>query len=378
MSSSSEPLTAAAWLRSQRAAGATLPALQHDLRSQKSQLDASLTSAITEKLPTLVDISGSVGATSEKLKKLSTQLEVHRAATAEFTSRIDARRAEFAASIDERADLLRRADEVRLLRRLAEALSNLEALVAPADSAEPAPTLQATADRLLRASSECGRLLLLRQRTAELPAVGASLGRVATARSALLTQLGACLHRALTEAAAAGDDGSSGGSSPIDAVLRGYAEAEGEDEAAKWVRSAWVAPRLSPLLATAAEAADASLASLANVLITFVRGPEFAPLARADAAARQPLHLVCAGPWVEFCNHISESQTHLFGAGMPATFHAAYLALHDGMHTLETSMPPSMAHRLRSHPATAAVQRKFNPANLFPAAASGDHQAARR
>ena len=46
------------------------------------------------------------------------------------------------------------------------------------------------------------------------------------------------------------------------------------DEAAKWVRSAWVAPRLSPLLATAAEAADASLASLANVLITFVRGPE--------------------------------------------------------------------------------------------------------
>ena len=40
----------------------------------------------------------------------------------------------------------------------------------------------------------------------------------------------------------------------------------GDDEAAQWVRTRWVAPRLGPLLARAAEAPNASLGSMAAVL----------------------------------------------------------------------------------------------------------------
>ena len=361
----SEALSGAgAWVRQQRAAGVSLQQLQVELNGQLSSLDSSLVQAVTTELPRLTETCGAVGATADSLRNLSATLDAHRDAASLLTKKIDARRTEFASAVDERTELLRQMDEVRLLRRLAEALTNLEALVVEPSDSDESPTLDVTVKRLLRASSECGRLLLLRKRAAAMPALPAHLDRLAAARAQLLTQLSECFHQALTaeEAAAAkgGGESASAESGLLADVIRAYGEAEGDDEACRWVRTQWVAPRLQPLLQTAAQAADVSLRSLGEVLQGFVDGPSFGALARADAEARQPLHLLSSGPWLEWCTFVSEGHTHVFGAGMPLTFHDAYLTFNDLISALGRSLPVGMAHRLRAHPATAAVHRRFN------------------
>ena len=75
---------------------------------------------------------------------------------------------------------------------------------------------------------------------------------MARARSELLSQLCACLRRALerAEETGAGD----AAASPLADLLGAFADADAEDDAAKWVRTEWVAPRLTPLLSAAATA----------------------------------------------------------------------------------------------------------------------------
>ena len=382
--------SAAAWIRAQRVTGLSLHQLQAQLRTQFDTHGKSLLSMVASELPHLVDISTSVNKTSAHIKHLSKRLQTHRTVASEIGERMSIRQIEISAAFDERALLLCHADELRLVWRLAESLRSLESLVETAseggkyDDALLA-SLDETASRLLRASGECSRLLLLRKRASKLPTVGRQLERFAAARSALLLQLSKCLRHTLIMAEAAtssggggldgdirgdgsgGDDSGStacdGPATDADAVgvlLSAFAEAGGEDEAARWVRTQWVAPRLVPQLVQAATAPDAGLTELATALVAFVEGPSFAPLARADMAAARPLHLLCAAPWAEWCQFVGRQLQHAFGAGMPDTFHAAYLALHALLDRLTEPLPSNLARHLRLSPTTTATQRRFN------------------
>ena len=376
-------VSARAWVRAARASGIALPTLQADLRNQQQALDSSLTEAVRTEMPALLEISKSVSSTEGQLRTLCAQLEAHRSSAAEVAEGIGSRLQEFEAAFEERAALHQLSDQIRLLQRLAEALRNLEALLSAAPSphirdaaamgasddasaaSAASAALEADALRLLRASSECSRLLLLKRRTAEMPAAQRVANRIDEARLALLGQLCAALEavmRARVRPLASGDRAAADDAVPdsqarlVGALLWAFGEAEAEAELVQWVRSQWVAPRLVPKLQAAAADPAASLHSLAAVLLAFVEGPEFAPLARADAAAAAaaaapaaaggralvstsavqnggaalpplaamaPAHLVCAGPWTEWTSYLGESQAHLFGAGLPDTFQPA-------------------------------------------------------
>ena len=361
-----EATSVSAWLREQTE---PLPTLQVVLAEKQGTLDAALTEAMRAEMPNLLDISTSMRATQERLRELATQLDVHHEEATSFSDRVGERLRTFEAAMAERDAVAAQADKVKLLRRLVEALGNVEALVAPAAVARDGD-LAGTAGRLRRAGGECGRLALLRRRAAELPPAGQLDARIDRARSALLSQLSECLHRVLAEGeggegVAAGGGGGCGDGSDNGAlvdVLHGYAEAGAEDEAALWVRSQWVAPRLCPKLSAEAASPSATFASLAAQLVAFVNGPSFEPLARADAAVRRPLHLLCAGPWVAWCQWFGDEMqySHLFGIGMPDTFHCAYLALYSTLASLDAHLPgESMRHHLRSHAVTATIRRRF-------------------
>ena len=402
--------SAKAWVRKERANGVALSALQVDLRSQQSSLDSNLVEAVQKELPSLVGISKSVGSTEDRLRQLCKELEVHRVAAAEYASGLHGRLREVELTFDERASLLQRSDEVNLLRRLAEALLNLESLLAPASS-KPAATsaassvdaMEATSRRLLRASGECGRLLLLRHRSQDLPAALRHAARMDHARQTLIEQLCAALGEVLGSSSSSSNNNDSSSSSPkttssaasrrsaVRGLLRAFREASAETELTLWVRAEWVSPRLLPMLERAASGREATLASLAEVLLDFVRSDAFAPLAAADAEAADgaangatyssisssssssspssntdaswgaPLHLVCEGPWTEWTRYVGEQQAHLFGAGLPDTFHAAYVALQSTLSALDACLPTAaMAAHLRTHTSTLATMRRFN------------------
>ena len=176
--------SAKAWVRKERARTCVaLSALQVDLRSQQSSLDSNLVEAVQKELPSLVGISKSVGSTEDRLRQLCKELEVHRVAAAEYASGLHGRLREVELTFDERASLLQRSDEVNLLRRLAEALLNLESLLAPASS-KPAATSAASSVDAMEATS---RRLLREWRVRPTPAPSAPLAGFASgfaARSA--------------------------------------------------------------------------------------------------------------------------------------------------------------------------------------------------
>ena len=356
--------SAAAFVRAQRE-HIPLETLKASLYEQERSLSASLTERLQSEFPALLDISKDVGSAEDRLRQLCDTIDAQRSAASDFAEGVQRRLLEFQSAVDERSALLQKVDSVRLLRRLADALGGLESLVAVSetDTAHD-EAVAATASRLLRASGECGRLLLLKRRAAELPAAQRQAERIGEARSALLAQLSACLGRAMAAAAHNVDGTSSAASAASAAVLSdllwSFGLCEAEDEAGRWVREQWVTPHLVPELAAAAKT-GASLSSMTSALLGFVEGPRFAPLARADAASRRPLHLLCAGAWVEWSAFVGDRMGHAFGAGIPDTFHAAYTAVEGALATLEALMPSAVMRRhLRSHAATAAVRKRFN------------------
>ena len=230
-------MAAAAWLREQRKSH-SLTELRQSLSSQGPALDEALTNAIRSELPSLLGISASVGHAEERLRELVTTLRAHSDSATDFAGRLKTRLNEVSTLIDERDALQKQSDDVRLLRRLAEALANMERLLRPAAAADGAAAavsddagggevvassddgrasgealegLEASAARLLRASGECGRLLLLRRRAAELLPVQRHAARLSEARAELLRQLCGCLRRALAAASDESADEDGGG-----------------------------------------------------------------------------------------------------------------------------------------------------------------------
>ena len=347
--------TPAAFVRAQRE-HVSLEALQAALVQHETSLSASLGTELQRRFGSLLDISGEVGATEDKLLELCVTLDQHRTASAECVRDLDLRAAKLSSAISERAALVERRDELRVVRRLIEALERMETIVGiRADgqhvggqrAGDVQETLGATVARLMRASDEGSRCLSLSRRGAALTAVARQLERIAAARTELIRQLGACLRRLLEAAAeppaegaeppadgvkppANVDDGVEEGALSHDtllhSVLWAYAQVEAAKEAATWVRHEWVRPRLSSALAPAGSS-SATLGAAVDVLIAFAGSRAFAPLAAADGAARTPLNLLTTALWAEWCEQVTAKRSHAFGAGIPDTFHSGELPI---------------------------------------------------
>ena len=435
--------SAAAFVRSMRET-VPLETMKASLSEQEKVLGAALTNTMQANFPALHEVVREVGTAEERLRKLCEAIDLNQSNGAEFASSVQSRLFEFQAAMDEREALIKRSNDVRLLRRLIDAVSNLEHLnngrgAEPGEKNKAAPPLvvvSARARRLVRSSGEYSRIWVLQSHAAHLPGAQRLLERIAMARTIFLEQLCECLGQALeiaeiaSTAAAEGDGGEADGGAaeeelapptppplftpppglgrrdrpPLDAlprlpweppltelaadgatsdavsapapsragkkdrlekllddVLWAFGQSGAEDEAGRWVRDSWVTPRLLPLLEAAART-GASLGDLADSLVSFVKGPAFAPLARADARGRPPLHLVCAGVWVAWCRFVGDKMGHAFGAGIPDTFHNAFSAVERVICDLEImALPkPRMRRHLRMHAATAAVRKRFN------------------
>ena len=435
--------SAAAFVRSMRET-VPLETMKASLSEQEKVLGAALTNTMQANFPALHEVVREVGTAEERLRKLCEAIDLNQSNGAEFASSVQSRLLEFQAAMDEREALIKRSNDVRLLRRLIDAVSNLEHLnngrgAEPGEKDKAAPPLvvvSARARRLVRSSGEYSRIWVLQSHAAHLPGAQRLLERIAMARTIFLEQLCECLGQALeiaeiaSTAAAEGNGGEADGGAaeeelapptppplftpppglgrrdrpPLDAlprlpweppltelaadgatsdavsapapsragkkdrpekllddVLWAFGQSGAEDEAGRWVRDSWVTPRLLPLLEAAART-GASLGDLADSLVSFVKGPAFAPLARADARGRPPLHLVCAGVWVAWCRFVGDKMGHAFGAGIPDTFHNAFSAVERVICELEiAALPkPRMRRHLRMHAATAAVRKRFN------------------
>ena len=434
--------SAAAFVRSMRET-VPLETMKASLSEQEKVLGAALTNTMQVNFPALHEVVREVGTAEERLRKLCDAIEVNQSNGAEFAGSVQSRLFEFQAAMDEREALIKRSNDVRLLRRLIDAVSNLEHLnngrgAEPGEKDKAAPPLvvvSARARRLVRSSGEYSRIWVLQSHASHLPGAQRLLERIAMARTIFLEQLCECLGQALeiaemaSAAAAEGKGGEADGGAaeeelapptppplftpppglgrrdrpPLDAlprlpwepplselaadgatpdavpaparsgakkdrpetllddVLWAFGQSGAEDEAGCWVRDFWVTPRLLPSLEAAARA-GASLGDLADSMVSFVKGPAFAPLARADARGRPPLHLVCAGVWVAWCRFVGDKMGHTFGAGIPDTFHNAFSAVERVICELEiAALPkPRMRRHLRMHAATAAVRKRFN------------------
>ena len=434
--------SAAAFVRSMRET-VPLETMKASLSEQEKVLGAALTNTMQVNFPALHEVVREVGTAEERLRKLCDAIEVNQSNGAEFAGSVQSRLFEFQAAMDEREALIKRSNDVRLLRRLIDAVSNLEHLnngrgAEPGEKDKAAPPLvvvSARARRLVRSSGEYSRIWVLQSHASHLPGAQRLLERIAMARTIFLEQLCECLGQALeiaemaSAAAAEGKGGEADGGAaeeelapptppplftpppglgrrdrpPLDAlprlpwepplselaadgatsdavpaparagakkdrpetllddVLWAFGQSGAEDEAGRWVRDSWVTPRLLPSLEAAARS-GASLGDLADSMVSFVNGPAFAPLARADARGRPPLHLVCAGVWVAWCRFVGDKMGHAFGAGIPDTFHNAFSAVERVICELEiAALPkPRMRRHLRMHAATAAVRKRFN------------------
>jgi hypothetical protein len=434
--------SAAAFVRSMRET-VPLETMKASLSEQEKVLGAALTNTMQANFPALHEVVREVGTAEERLRKLCDAIEVNQSNGAEFAGSVQSRLFEFQAAMDEREALIKRSNDVRLLRRLIDAVSNLEHLnngrgAEPGEKDKAAPPLvvvSARARRLVRSSGEYSRIWVLQSHASHLPGAQRLLERIAMARTIFLEQLCECLGQALeiaemaSAAAAEGKGGEADGGAaeeelapptppplftpppglgrrdrpPLDAlprlpwepplselaadgatsdavpaparagakkdrpetllddVLWAFGQSGAEDEAGRWVRDSWVTPRLLPSLEAAARS-GASLGDLADSMVSFVNGPAFAPLARADARGRPPLHLVCAGVWVAWCRFVGDKMGHTFGAGIPDTFHNAFSAVERVICELEiAALPkPRMRRHLRMHAATAAVRKRFN------------------
>ena len=434
--------SAAAFVRSMRET-VPLETMKASLSEQEKVLGAALTNTMQANFPALHEVVREVGTAEERLRKLCDAIEVNQSNGAEFAGSVQSRLFEFQAAMDEREALIKRSNDVRLLRRLIDAVSNLEHLnngrgAEPGEKDKAAPPLvvvSARARRLVRSSGEYSRIWVLQSHASHLPGAQRLLERIAMARTIFLEQLCECLGQALeiaeiaSTAAAEGNGGEADGGAaeeelapptppplftpppglgrrdrpPLDAlprlpwepplselaadgatsdavpaparagakkdrpetllddVLWAFGQSGAEDEAGRWVRDSWVTPRLLPSLEAAARS-GASLGDLADSMVSFVNGPAFAPLARADARGRPPLHLVCAGVWVAWCRFVGDKMGHTFGAGIPDTFHNAFSAVERVICELEiAALPkPRMRRHLRMHAATAAVRKRFN------------------
>ena len=359
--------------------------LRSGLRAQSGSFDSNLIDAVHSSFPNVVQIRQMLRSTKEHLLRVCVEIENHHRDASMFACDIENRLRKLDVAITKRDALLDLCEQVRNLRQMAQALNCVETLLEP-PADEPAVELAFRLKRLRRASSECGRLMLLRGNMIELVAVRSHAVRMDSARSKLISQLCDCMNSAMLGGATRTDalsvDNSTSGVNDlaVSHLFSGFVEAEAEEEAATWLRTAWIAPQLIPRLAAAAKAHDATLATLADTLLAFLASESFAPRVGADAASvvatagntgvdsdrAGPIYLICEGAWVEWCRHVGENHAHLFGAGIPRTFHAAYLALHRTLAVLEASLPTSaMRRRLRNHPSTAAVLRRFNLAIYF-------------
>ena len=435
--------SAAAFVRSMRET-VPLETMKASLSEQEKVLGAALTNTMQANFPALHEVVREVGTAEERLRKLCEAIDLNQSNGAEFASSVQSRLLEFQAAMDEREALIKRSNDVRLLRRLIDAVSNLEHLnngrgAEPGEKNTAAPPLvvvSARARRLVRSSGEYSRIWVLQSHASHLPGAQRLLERIAMARTIFLEQLCECLGQALeiaeiaSTAAAEGNGGEADGGAaeeelapptppplftpppglgrrdrpPLDAlprlpweppltelaadgatsdavsapapsragkkdrpekllddVLWAFGQSGAEDEAGRWVRDSWVTPRLLPSLEAAARS-GATLGDLADSMVSFVKGPAFAPLARADARGRPPLHLVCAGVWVAWCRFVGDKMGHAFGAGIPDTFHNAFSAVERVICELEiAALPkPRMRRHLRMHAATAAVRKRFN------------------
>lgn len=350
----------------QRASGVSLADLRHDLVARKVEASARLAKAMDAELHQLIELWNQVHEVEQDLHPLTARVAEHL-----HNGTIHARCVRrcldgFRLQISKRVDVLQRASSLSLVHRILEALISSQVLLAvPVAPNRCPPTAQLTAfaaHRLLRGSGEFSRLVLLLQRATLLVACRSECSNGSAVHAALLEQLGPCVNKVLTVESPAG-----GGAPPHEPrevalvdLARGFLEAGAENEAAELVRARCVVPLLLPALKAAAADSDSSLASLADVLLAFIRGRVFVPLLAAEVSMLRPaLHLLAKTAWSEWCGFVSGSVAHYFGAGVPRIFHFAHGSIVCSQAWIGALLASRREVRL-CNPVTAELRKPFN------------------
>jgi hypothetical protein len=145
----------------------------------------------------------------------------------------------------------------------------------------------------------------------------------------------------------------------IVAVLRAFVEVGAPEQAESWLRAEWIMPRMLPMLEVAVSA-DEPLVALVDGVEKFLRSETCVPLLLPEVLAL-PLHVISNVVWIELCRFVTTHMEHMFGAGMPHIFQAAYVALADLQLQFEQLLPSAHERRfLRNHVATGELWRKFS------------------
>ncbi|KAL1518545.1 hypothetical protein AB1Y20_002834 [Prymnesium parvum] len=350
---SADDFNAAKWVEEHRTR-TTLSTLQSDLSAHDLSLRASLRDAMCAELPRFGSLSANISSAGKELSRLSAELAAHRDDVTHSASSVADALRSYSASVEAHARLGACIGQLRVLRRLAEALHHAEALLGhrPGESdvsrCESDELPAEEAGRLLSASIEYSRLAHLRRATAFAAAARASEARAEGVLDALLRRLRPALDGAMR----------SGDHEVVADVLRAFVEVGQAEQAEAWLCGEWVAPRLLPRLEAAA-AADEPLVRLIEGVDELLRSDAVAPLLQ-PAVAALPLNLPCA-IWAQICQFVMKRMPHVFGAGIPQAFHTAYLLLTGLQARFEALLPSASARRvLRAHVATVEFSRKLN------------------
>lgn len=348
-----EPFSAGGWIAKQRET-ASLGDLHADLSIHARSLHEQLRAAMCTDFPQFVALSSDISSMEAELSSLCEQLGSRKEYLTHDAHASRERLTQYEAAMQEREAVEQQLEDLHLLRRLVEALNNAEALLTPAadgdelDAADPASRAAEEASRLLSASGEYRRIVILAQRTTHSTARDESERRGDAILQSLLSQL----LPALADSMAAGR------LAVVADLLQAYVEAGSSEVADEWLCSQWIEPRLLPRLESAAAAED-PLPELVASVNKMLQGDELAPLTQ-PAVVALPLN-VLSSVWAKVCQFATSRMGAAFGAGIPQTFHAAYLAFTGLQAQFEALMPSPQARRvLRNHVATVELTRKFN------------------
>ena len=223
----------------------------------RAPFDCALIDAVRSSFPDLIQICRMLRSTKEHLDRVCVHFDKHHSDASTFALEVENRLHKTEVAISRRNALLDIYDQVRILRQVAQALNFLEKLLESTSTGdELAAMLTLTTHRLRSASSECGRMMLVRGCMTQLAAGRCHAVRIDSARSKLISHLCDCTNAALFGGTTRTGLGPADSATSLAGVngclmshlLHGFAEVEADDEAATLLRSAGIAPRLMPRL----------------------------------------------------------------------------------------------------------------------------------
>eukprot|EP00898_Chlorokybus_atmophyticus_P000165 jgi/Chlat1/1149/Chrsp112S01611 len=349
-----------------------LEELRGELSRHLALLQRELVSLINQDYADFVSLSTMLVDVSAKAARMRPPLQDLRAKLVEVRAAAAAALAALQQGLEKRAEAAAARQTLELLLDAAHVASKVEKLLAEQDGGGgdndnetiengvqgSAGRMQhnkseaARARLLERVASEMNRLRFLTTRGQGLPLVTALAPRVEAAEKALVTRLEACLRRGLATR----------DSKALFHVLQAFLAAEHARTAERVVREVLVAPLVADVFTAPEASGDVLRAELQSIAPRTQEQLGFLlELTHGSGALAHGFDWLAASVLAEVSQQLTLRRAAALGPGLPALFHAHYLAALDFLCALEAMCPTKAAvQAFRAHSAYSDFLAKWN------------------